>query len=112
MVNDKQRISGLPWSALANALVAHHHGAGDHVMKAAFAFGKSDHEEADTEKHGRKDLGKEPSCSTAETNPVAGFISHLKPQNAFPDGSLPCGTGQQGFIKPLAGECDHHIKGD
>jgi hypothetical protein len=35
------------------SLILHDQGAGEHVMQTAFAVGKANHDEADTEKHGR-----------------------------------------------------------
>jgi hypothetical protein len=47
-------------------------------MQAGFAFSKSNHDEADTHKHGREDLGKKPPCSAAKADPIAGLIYYFK----------------------------------
>jgi hypothetical protein len=90
MVNDNRHEPRFPCSSqMLHRLVTQHPGSGQQVMQAGFALSKSNHDEADTEKHGRQDLGKEPSCGATKADPVTGFIHHFEAQNSFSDRSLP-----------------------
>jgi len=71
------------------SLILHYQRAGEHVMQASFFVREANHNEADTEKHRRQDLGKEPYRGTAKANSVTGFIHDFKAQNSFPYRSLP-----------------------